>query len=244
MLVEQAVFTSTNAGHLHGYQLVARSKGITDSVAAELCRWSPGHDAMQSESVDTISVNFYPIQDSRFVLSSSCYGGPEYSRRGCRQIVTHILVLTGEQFARYHFNSFAVADAATSSGALILKLRLEAPMPQLFLPDRPLGRMRSATSDPVFQRAIQLAGIKQPFAVIGAGSPENFAMTVLAGLEVEHRAEFSFSTCLKLTEQRPFQMQFFPAMEIRLENQLRKMGIRTLNANGLVHSAAPIRTVV
>ena len=46
MRLEQAIFTSVRSERLDGYQLAARSSGVTDELAKELTGWGPAHDSL------------------------------------------------------------------------------------------------------------------------------------------------------------------------------------------------------
>ena len=73
---------------MSGYHLVARSAGISEDLACRLSAWGPTHGSLLDESRDASSLSFFTPDDRWSVLARTVYGGPEYSQRGGRQIVT------------------------------------------------------------------------------------------------------------------------------------------------------------
>src|SRR3954471_17361794 len=101
-----------------GYHLVARSPGISESDATVLATWSPSHGALIVDEANHSSINFHPLSGTRFVLSRTCEGPPEYSGRGGRQLYTHALVLDEEHLRRVGRRPISLYWAALALGHL------------------------------------------------------------------------------------------------------------------------------
>ena len=67
MRLEQAIFTSVRSERLDGYQLAARSSGVSDELAKELTAWGPAHDSLWDTRPTPRSVNFHPLTDGRLL---------------------------------------------------------------------------------------------------------------------------------------------------------------------------------
>jgi len=118
MLIEQAVFTSARTDRADGYQLVARSPGVTEEDAREISVWAPSHDSLFEEGADAVSVNFHALPSGAYCLSKSEPAGAEYSGRRGAQVYTQCLVVTPEVLARFANNPFALLTAAFAQGSL------------------------------------------------------------------------------------------------------------------------------
>src|SRR3954447_12199698 len=115
---EQAIFTSMTRLGKSGYHVVARSPGISESDATSLATWSPSHGALIVDAANRTSVNFHPLGSSRFVLSRTCEGPPEYSGRGGRQLYTHALIFDAAKFNQASRQPFAIYRDALALGYL------------------------------------------------------------------------------------------------------------------------------
>lgn len=118
MWVEHAIFTSLERHGRAGYHVVARSPGITDADARALATWCPSHDALIVDDHNHQSLNFHPLAPSRYALSRTCAGPPEYSGRGGRQLYTDALVLDAKALQRAGFPLFSLFRAAQAEGHL------------------------------------------------------------------------------------------------------------------------------
>src|SRR3954447_25687915 len=113
---EQAIFTSMTRLGKSGYHVVARSPGISESDATLLATWSPSHGALIVDEANHSSVNFHPLSGTRFVLSRTCEGPPEYSGRGGRQLYTHALVIDQAKLQQSRYQPFAIYRDAMALG--------------------------------------------------------------------------------------------------------------------------------
>jgi hypothetical protein len=117
VLIEQAIFTSTQTERNDGYQLVGCSPGLSSTDAHELTIWGPSHDSLLERSGERSSTNFFRLAGGNFCVSRSMLAGAEYSGRG-EVVYTQFLVTPPEVLARFANNPFALLRAATASGAL------------------------------------------------------------------------------------------------------------------------------
>src|SRR5687767_6025430 len=108
MRLEQAIFTSTRGSRLNGYQLAARSNGVSEELAKELTTWGPTHDSLWDTRHDARSVNFHPLSTGTYCLSCTTIAGEEYSGRGGGRIYTQMFVLPGEALTRFAHDPFLI----------------------------------------------------------------------------------------------------------------------------------------
>ena len=118
MLIEQAIFTSTQTDRAEGYQLAGRSNGLSAADARELAVWGPSHDSLLEQPGEPASTNFHRLSSGSFCVSRTTLAGAEYSGRGGPQVYTQFLVVPPPLLARFSNNPFAILRAATASGAL------------------------------------------------------------------------------------------------------------------------------
>lgn len=227
---EQAVFTSACSQSVQGYHLVARSDGITDDMAQSLCQWSPTHDGLSEPDLSAVSVNYCLLDDEWFALSRSIYGGPEYSGRGALQIATMILVGRLPQLSAFQNNPATLAKIALSMGVLRYPGFVEGLLDPVFVPAANLPvRSFPNTDSPVLQRLLALLDNRRRVAVIGQKNPLRFAERLLQALPDDSRRQTKFSTGMKPSSMRPFDIQFFPSIDNRLRNFLSKQQIPVIN---------------
>lgn len=207
---DQAIFTSIDSPRGGGYQLAAKSEGISLAEARELSAWGPSHDSLWETDEAAGSCNFHRLQSGRLAISRSIHGAAEYSGRGGRSVYTHYLVLSADDFARWDSNPFDVLRAASHT-----ELTLE-PVPQRLtrwqceLPgcsNRPgqIARLVEAAGGPL-NLAAALDAVMRHKAVAFVGPPTAIeaAMEVLFLLLPEAtRCQISFATGLKYSPRRP-----------------------------------------
>jgi hypothetical protein len=209
--------------------LVARSPGIDDDIAQCLCQWSPTHDGLCGSDVDAYSLNYYPIDDSRFAISRSMMGGPEYSARQALQTVTNILVGQSDELQAFGFNPVALARTALSMGWLRLEPEYDRKISAVDLPTCGLnfpqtGRIRHESVDAACEALVQ----GQRVAIIGSPSPLRALDLVFQGLPEATRRTTSFATRIKPSTFRPFRLHFFEQTDNRLRDFLAHQRIVTI----------------
>ena len=211
--VQQAVFTSARTDRMDGYQLVAASKGVTDQQQEELRAWGPAHDSLLNLQSRLGSINFHRMESDYFCLSKTVPAGSEYSGRSGPKIYTTFLVLAAEQFRRFAYQPFRVLDAAIAGGYLRVARRLPDALPCVRLRGRAsvaLTSLLEPLSDAKLRRRVLSLGVAASGGAVIISSPFEVRQTLdrlLNLLPLACRAELSFSTGLKSSSQRPFQIQ-------------------------------------
>jgi hypothetical protein len=224
VLIEQAIFTSTQTSRAAGYQLVAVSPGICDEDARELSAWGPSHDSLWERGPAAVSVNFHPLPSGAYCISQTTPAGGEYSQRRGPQIYTGCLVVRAEHLAPFANCPFALLRAAVGEGVMRvhekIPKRLEAFSLDSTLPavDRELLARLAEDPGPEWCAGLVQAALES--ASVGIVAGEN-GPRLLAGLihclPVGLRLRFSFSTGLRFSLRRPFQLICLP--DARNENQ-------------------------
>lgn len=236
MRVEQAVFTSARTRRMCGYHLVARSPGIREEMAAPLSRWSPTHASLLSSGWDAASLSAFPLDEGWLAVARSVYGGPEYSQRGGLQVVTLILVLRRDHLAGYDDNPLLLARTAYALGYLRLTAEIAGQLRAVELPSRTL--LAAAAARPPLpaeaaaaEKTLGLLRQQRRVAVIGAPEPRTVVGEILGRMPRAQRLELSFTTGLKPSVDRPFQLHFLPAADAASRRQLTALGMESVSAD-------------
>lgn len=235
MRVEQATFTSAATCSHRGYHLVGRSPGINDQVAQDLVRWSPTHAALADADVNAQSVNWFPVSDGRMAIARTVYGGPEYSARGALQIVTMTLVLHGKQLCDYDYNPLHLYRTASVLGLLRFTSHLPAQPTAADLPDRHLSASAAEQPDTkhyqdIVERSIQLLHGGHRVGLANIPDPMDVLESLLQHMTPTQRLQLSFTTGLKPSHHRPFQLQFSGTATAGLKAKWAEQGIRCIVA--------------
>lgn len=211
MNIEQAIFGSIRTAGGSGYRLLARSAGILEADAQELSVWGPSHDALGDSGDGAVSVNLFPLPSGAACLSRTLAAGAECSGRGGQHVYTQCFVLERAALARFAHNPFAVLKALTAQGSVNV-----CETPAETLPRIPLvGRAAVLDVEAVTQvqrllGAESLAALVQgvladgPVGVVLRHDPRPILAALLNCLPAECRGEFSFTTGLRCSPQRPF----------------------------------------
>lgn len=230
MHLQQAIFTSAQTVRGDGYQLVAASPGLSEADAQVLTLWCPSHGGLLSESPRAQSINFHRLPSGAYCLSRTRALGQEYSGRRGQRLHTHCLIVPAEGLARFNNNPFALLQAVIAGGVLE---RCET-VQESSLPPLPLVGRASAFNGPLVQRVLAGLGIERfcglietilhqrPIGLVCQYSLEELLAAVVNCLPVECRTEFSFTTGLKYSAQRPFRLAAVAddlAEQNRLERQ-------------------------
>ncbi len=211
--IEQAVFTSAETDRAFGYQLVAKSPGVTEADARELAVWGPSHDSLLDLEPDAASVNFHPLPSGAYCVSQTSAAGFEYSGRGGYRVYTQCLIVPPDALARFGNNAFAVIRAAGAAGFL----QTYDPVPRQLDPLHLAGRaapvdqnlLARLATNPGPQRIGKLlaaAAGAACLAVTGPPSAADLIVGLVNLLPPECRCEFSFSTGLKFSPRRLFRI--------------------------------------
>ncbi len=236
MLIEQAVFTSARTERADGYQLVARSPGVTEEDAREISVWGPSHDSLFEEGADAVSVNFHRLPSGAYCLSKSEPAGAEYSGRRGAQVYTQCLVVSPEQLARYANNPFALLTAAFAQGSL----RICEELPKELEPFRLPGRAAAVDQSVFLQlqtdpgpawvaRLLTLMLAGKPLAIVGHAQPACLLAGLLNCVPPACRTAFSFTTGLKYSPRRPYLLNCVPPQQPEQRRLLRQHEIEVID---------------
>jgi hypothetical protein len=217
MRLEQAIFTSIRSERLDGYQLAARSAGVSDELAKELTSWGPAHDSLWRNRPGTTSVNFHGLSDGRFCVSLTTLSGAEYSGRGGGRVYTQMIVIAAEDLERFGGDPFLVLRALAASGRLIVYNQVPAELASLPLIGR-TGPFRAEWVEPLIETVgaetiaeLAEAGTSDtPITIITDQPPERLFQAVLHQLTLAERMQISLTTGLKPSSRRPFKFTVVP----------------------------------
>ena len=233
-LLEQAIFTSAQTRRGDGYQLVAQSKGVSQTDARELTAWGPSHDALLFPEQGGVSFNFFALSRGAFALGRTTAEGAEYSRRGGMRIYTHFLIALPETLARFANNPVALLKAARADGVLDPKQAVETQLPGIVISGSAsvVDRMSiQRTRDEI--GVLQLAPILDAMlsgdnvAIAGSQAPEALFSALLSLLPPDCRTAFSFATGLKFSRRRACRLFVVPD-DPATHRQIRRLGAHKL----------------
>ena len=210
--VEQAIFGLLATDRAAGYQVVARSPGVSEADARELAVWGPTHDSMLASSPEAESLNFHPLPSGAHCVSLTAW--VDWNHNGMGQSVsTRCLIVPPEVLARFGNNPFALVCAASANGDWQvgdlhgMKLGPLTIAGGAAAVDQPLLGQLAVDPGPENMAAlVQSACEATRLAVCGTPSPAQLVAGLFSCLPPECRLEFSFSTGLKFSPQRPFRI--------------------------------------
>jgi hypothetical protein len=232
--IEQAVFTSAVTDRRSGYHLVATSPGIVEADAKELSSWGPSHDSLVDSCADRASVNFHPLPSGAYCVSRTVAQGHEPSSRGVR-VYTQCLVADEAALARFSNNPFLLLEAAQATGGLTVYDRVPDALPALDLPGRaatveqPLLERLAAAPGPQWMGTLTQAALESACLAIAGADVEPLLAGLMSLLPTECRCEFSFSTGLKFSIQRPFRIVTLPCTAADLPIWQRRYNLTVLD---------------
>jgi len=218
MLIQQAIFTSLKTRTQEGYQLAATSDGVTRELAETLAAWGPAHDSLLDRRLGASSINFHPLADDLFCISRTVAEGNEYSGRSGPRVYTQMLVVPDSALARFANNPFAIVEALSVGGQMIVH---DKPPAQLE-PIRLLGRASlinplrleelavDAGAD-ALANLIELATRSPRLAIRSQIPLERLLACLLMLLPPSQRLAMSFSTGLRWSPRRPFRLIALPS---------------------------------
>lgn len=238
MQVEQAIFTSARSRSTSGYQLTARSGGVHDEWTRTLVKWGPSQGALMHQGPTAESLNCFPVDDQHFAVSRTIFGGPEYSRRGELQVFTRFLIVKNPLAAGYNHNPWLLLRVCCILGHLRFLSGVETELPALELPNQSLlGRQslqgrscQTAANDDSISNLVQVLQLGHPAALVGKAVSEQSVGQITARLSPEVRSRLSFTTGLRPSAARPFQLHLLPNTN-QLNDRLNTMGITQVNLN-------------
>jgi hypothetical protein len=217
MRLEQAIFTSVRSERLDGYQLAARSSGVTDELAKELTSWGPAHDSLWVNAPGATSFNVHGLGDGRVCLSQTTLSGAEYSGRGGGRVYTQMLLVPRDGLARFGGDPFLVLRALTASGRMLVYDLVPRELATIPLIGRAAGRPPEFVPEVVAKAGAEMIAElseavtdAQPVTVITDLAIERLFQALLYQLEPAERLDVSFTTGLKPSSRRPFKLSIVP----------------------------------
>ena len=237
MLVEQAVYTSAKTRYGEGYHVVSRSPGISNDIVTALNRWCPSHAALENDVLSE-SINFHPLVDDSLALSRTTYGVREFSGRGGLQVVTIVLVLRASQFGGFENNPYRLARVARALGHLRWTHNLPERVDAAELPDGDSAEAIALPDEefPGVDETVPIVnalGSGKRVTIANARDREVVGEAILRSLPSHRRLSISFSTGLRISRQRPFDLQFANEVDDRTAYRLRSDNIELMDAPDL-----------
>lgn len=237
MKAPRAIFTSARTERIQGYHLVARSSGINSQTEQILTGWCPSEDGLADNDIHAFSLQCFPSGTQQVAIARTVFGLPEYSSRGSSTVFTQMILLNIEQLAGFQFNPLVALNAAFRRGYLQLETLYADPLSEADLPDRSLlpataTRLLQPHVRTLCDTACQLLADGKRVAVIDSDTPIDDLSLILNSVPTSLRPEISFSTGLKHSMNRPFQLQFLTG-RTGLRHQLESNGIVCLTPGGV-----------
>jgi len=239
MRLEQAIFTSVKGGRMDGYQLAARSSGISEALAKELTGWGPAHDSLWDTRRDARTVNFHPLTSGDFCLSWTTIGGAEYSGRGGGRVYTQMFVLPREAVTRFASDPFLILRALSAAGRLVVHDQVPetlSSVPLLGRCDRPDSSLATQVIDEIgatiFNDLVDAVANAKHIAVLTNGQVERLFQSILHTFSPEDRLTISFTTGLKDSPRRPFKLFVLPNDPSIVRQSQRLNGARVVDLVG------------
>lgn len=246
MTLDQAVFTSARTSRGDGYQLVARSDGVTDDEAQQLTAWGPSHDSLFDQGPSAVSYNAWMLSSGRLCASRTISAGAEFSQRGGLRIYTQFLLAGPDVVDRFAGNPFAILKAALADGQLNVLERVPPHLPQFTLAGRAsvvdrtaVDRLRSRLGPLGLAAAMEVVLSGENVALIGGLSPYLVYSAVVNCLPPECRPEFSFTTGLRFSVRRKLRLFVAPTDDSERRQVLRASHCTLLDTSDA--ALAPVR---
>ncbi len=239
MLVEQAIFTSVRSGRNEGYQVAARSGGISSTQVRELSQWGPSHDSLYESLPNSECVNYHRMANGLHCVSHTILAGREYSGRGGRRVYTQLFLLGDELFARFGNSPFRVFDSLAVSGRVKVLDTLPAQLEPLTL----LGRaatVNTANVEHVARKigahrlaALLTAALNTPrLGVTSSVSGTRLFRALFDLMPPALRTEFSVTTGLKVSNSRDYRLVVLPRDAEQQRRAIRQVHLDVLDLTG------------
>lgn len=217
MILEQLIFTSVRSRSGSGYQVAGHSAGLSAADIKELCSRSPSHDSLVEAHAAARSVNWFCLESGRYCVGLTQHAGPEASGRGGYRVYTHWLMGEAADFPRFNWHPFRLlasvqADEPWQPWGDIperlptLSLRGTS---QWFSPHalrQVLLRFPAETLVAILDRLMQ----QERVVVFVNQRQESLVTALLDVLPLPARQQLSFSTGLRYSPQRDYQLLVIP----------------------------------
>ncbi|MFO7901758.1 MAG: hypothetical protein R6U98_03785 [Pirellulaceae bacterium] len=239
MCVKQAIYTSVRTGRNEGYQLAARSPGISDQEARELTQWGPGHDSLYHESADATSINFHYMESGIYCVSQTQLAGREYSGRGGRRVHTHLFLVPEQKLLRFANNPFRVMDALIAAG----RVERAEQVPERLEPVNLVGRASSVNTNNLKEVVRHTGPHKLAVLVNAALNCERLGLVskipgkklfraLLDLLPLPLRPAFSLTTGLRVSATRSYRLVVLPPLPDEQRRAVRQVHLDVLDLTG------------
>jgi hypothetical protein len=239
MLIEQAIFTSIDSQVRAGYQLVAWTRGLSEADRRALSHWGPSHDSLLDDVAPGPSLNFHPLPSGSYCVARTVAAGAEYSGRRGQQIYTQSLVVPRAVMQQFCNNAFAVDTAAeyegkwqvlTSPPFQVAPLRLDRePLPLDVLLVRRVVRDQGCDRLALLLSALCTG---RPLGLVVGSASRMLLQAALNCVPLSCRLDVSFSTGLKLSPRRPFQVVALPIQRQEQKRLIRQHNLEPLEVAG------------
>lgn len=204
---EQGLFTSVRSAMGEGYRLVSTSPGITPEERGEITRWSPSHGSLCRDEHCAEGIASYRLQTGRQCVAHSRYAGTEHTARGGMRVLTHIIVISGQDFIRLGCNPLRVWAAIPQMIEPPVDDELPPRLPALHLEPDPqqvlsggglvgldVNLLCGVSSEIMSGQKLVVCGAKRPFAAL------EWALMLLPA---SMRVKVSLSAGLRISPSRP-----------------------------------------
>lgn len=230
MKVCQAVFVSDSTKRDGSQYLLSRSRGIDGRLVEQLIPWIPACNEMVDDQSE--SINFFRPAMNKLALSRSVNARPASRQIEGSRLVTTTIVLELNQLSGFENNAALFANVVRSMGHLYLQPCVGPELPALDVPDHSIRKAADClgNNNPSQAESISRAvNIHKQVAIFGQIDPIAWLCSFLSFLPIEQRWQTSFSTGLKVDNQRPFHLHFFRDESPWLLKELVQAQIRTIS---------------
>lgn len=218
-LIEQAIYTldRSTCGQKpdtsNRYGVVAASPGVDLADIEAIADWSPCAEEMLDPSPTGVSFNFHPLPSGAYCISRSTMRGWEYGDASPHFAYTQCLIVPPAELFSFANNPFAVLRAAMAGGILDIQHHVSGQLEPLRLSGESppvdatlLGRLREEPGCDWLAATVQAALDSQRLVLHQTKKTEHLLAGVLQCIPVECRTEFSFTTGLHDSPDRPFRV--------------------------------------
>jgi GTPase-associated protein 1 len=217
IVLQQAVFTSLQAGENEGYQIASHSPGVGAETVRELTAWGPSHDSLQPEVGAAGSINGHLLSDGRYCLSLTRATSGEYSGRGAN-VESSLLIAATDGLALCGFHPLRLLEAALGAGWTSGDVKEEITL---------VGRSQSVNLEAISQACgifspeslaalVERVQDKTPLAVLLTNDQRLLIDALYSLLPPGVRSSVSFTTGLLPSAKRAFHLHLLkPQTELK-----------------------------
>ncbi|MGD9126649.1 MAG: hypothetical protein PVH19_04650 [Planctomycetia bacterium] len=221
-LIEQAIYTLVRPSDPtpgqktekpNRYGVIAASPNVDLADIEAIADWSPRAEDMLDTSSAGVSFNFYPLPSGSYCISRSTMHGWEYGTGSPHFAYTQCLIVPRSKFVSFANDPFAVLRAAIAGGIFEIQHHTSQELEPLRLSGESppvdatlLNRLRENPGIDWLTSMVQAALDSQRLVLYPIDAARHLLAGLLQCVPVECRPEFSFSTGLRDTLNRPFRI--------------------------------------